>query len=103
MVNTGLTLRSTPESQLSNGAGGNQTGSWCHSIIDELQLWISVAHPTFTQPSYSLQQCGNIEEFNKAKRIMYVCACICVSACTVREISAFSRAKFQAQNPAGQQ
>jgi hypothetical protein len=31
-----------------------------------------------------------------------VCACIGVSACAVREISAFSRAKFQAQNPAGQ-
>ncbi len=32
-----------------------------------------------------------------------VCACISVSACTIREISAFSKAKFQAQNPAGQQ
>jgi hypothetical protein len=31
-----------------------------------------------------------------------VCACIGVSACTDREISAFSRAKFQEQNPAGQ-
>jgi hypothetical protein len=47
------------ESLLSNGAGGNQTESRCRSIINELPLWIYVAHLTCTQPSYSLQQCGN--------------------------------------------
>jgi hypothetical protein len=42
MVNTGLMLRSTPQVtawQLSNGASGNQTGSWCHrDMIDPLHV-----------------------------------------------------------------
>jgi hypothetical protein len=50
---------------------------------------------------------GQIEEGSKGPQQGWqlnkpVCACIGVFDCTVHEICAFSRAKFQSQNPAGQ-